>query len=287
MAVAVVTEYGCDREIEALGRAGVRGVAVSLRGVEMDTGLAVPWKLPGFLAGEVPDGILVRSTPAEPSLQQWGWDVLCGLQDYGVLVWNAPHAAALSRNKARASAALTSRRVPTPRAWCSSGVVPDEYGSPRVVKPVVGSNGEGVEIWDGIQGVGGVGCWTTDIVYRQAWVDTGGSVEEGWVDYRVLVSGGKALAQMLRRSRIGWVVGLSSGASAERSGRSDVNDLAVRAVKALGLNYGGVDIAEGANGLEVIEVNACPQWNAGQQSTSSVNLAAAVVADFLDSIRLR
>jgi len=55
-----------------------------------------------------------------------------------------------------------------------------------------------------------------------------------------------------------------------------VEELALRAVEALGLIYAGVDILETGNGPVLLEVNASPSWQ-GLQEASGVDVADRIV----------
>ncbi|MBV8428272.1 MAG: hypothetical protein JOZ88_13610, partial [Hyphomicrobiales bacterium] len=61
--------------------------------------------------------------------------------------------------------------------------------------------------------------------------------------------------------------------------------LAIRSAAAVEADFAGVDILLGSDERPyVLEVNSMPAWR-GLQSVASVDIAAAVAADFLDRLR--
>jgi ribosomal protein S6--L-glutamate ligase len=63
-------------------------------------------------------------------------------------------------------------------------------------------------------------------------------------------------------------------------------DLAVRATRALRLDYAGVDLLVGAHGPLVLEVNGTPAFRAIQETTGR-DMAAAIVAHAIGDRRLK
>ncbi|MFQ6080978.1 MAG: RimK family alpha-L-glutamate ligase [Candidatus Bathyarchaeia archaeon] len=56
----------------------------------------------------------------------------------------------------------------------------------------------------------------------------------------------------------------------------DLQELALRATKSMGLLYAGVDILETENGPVLLEVNGSPSWQ-GLQKATGVNVAERLV----------
>jgi tetrahydromethanopterin:alpha-L-glutamate ligase len=96
-------------------------------------------------------------------------------------------------------------------------------------------------------------------------------------DIRVFVVGDEALAAIYRVSSAGaYVSNLSQGGrplQCELTG--ELQELAVRATRAIGADFAGVDLLEGADGLVVLEINGTP-------SGKGINLACGV--DVTDKI---
>ncbi len=79
-------------------------------------------------------------------------------------------------------------------------------------------------------------------------------------DVRVFVIGDEAVGAMYRISPLSFVTNYSQGADLDPAPIEPYKEIAVRATKALGLEYAGVDLIESPDGPKVIEVNPSPQW---------------------------
>ncbi len=93
-------------------------------------------------------------------------------------------------------------------------------------------------------------------------------VPHGCEDIRVFVVGGEPVAAMVRRGET-WKTNVAQGAKAEPLALDDkLREMALRATRALGADYTGVDILpiEGG-GYTVIEVNGIPGWRALRAAT--------------------
>ena len=90
-------------------------------------------------------------------------------------------------------------------------------------------------------------------------------------DTRAFVIGERVVAAMTREAPPGgWKSNVSQGGRASPTSLSpELSELAIRATKALELEYSGVDVAEiPGGGYCVLEVNASPSWQALRQTTS-------------------
>jgi glutathione synthase/RimK-type ligase-like ATP-grasp enzyme len=99
------------------------------------------------------------------------------------------------------------------------------------------------------------------------------------------VCGGEPVASMIREGD-SWITNVHQG------GRplawhppAAAADLAVRAARAVTVDYAGVDLIDDGNGgYLVLEVNSMPSWS-GLQRVSEVPIAAVLVRRFLDAVR--
>ena len=131
---------------------GVEPVLFSLADVAVVTGGGEPLRVPGF-PDALPDGVLMRTIAGgtfEATTMRLG--VLHALVAAGVTVWNAPTAIERSVDKAATSLLIARAGLPTPDTW----VVLEARGrrrprrrearpgAPLVLKPLFGSQGEGL-----------------------------------------------------------------------------------------------------------------------------------------------
>jgi ribosomal protein S6--L-glutamate ligase len=65
---------------------------------------------------------------------------------------------------------------------------------------------------------------------------------------------------------------------------NDLEELAIKASKILGLIYAGVDILETKDGLVLLEVNGSPSWQ-GLRKASGINVAELLVKHAVDSLK--
>ena len=86
----------------------------------------------------------------------------------------------------------------------------------------------------------------------------------------------------MRRVGSSWLNNIAQGARCEKALPDDAMvQMAEAAIKALDMDYGGVDIIRGERGnYSVIEVNSIPAWK-GLQSVCDENIANLLATDFL------
>jgi RimK family alpha-L-glutamate ligase len=105
-------------------------------------------------------------------------------------------------------------------------------------------------------------------------------------DVRAFVVGDRVVAAAWR-SAPGWRTNVAQGARAERAELPpEWEDLSLRAARAVGAEYAGVDLLPAdAGGVFVLEVNGIPGWRALQQTTDT-DVAEAIVRQ-LETVRSR
>lgn len=271
---------------EALEAKGREAIFLSLTechfDLEQDT---VPIRLPGF-EGSLPEGVFVRGVPGG-TLEQVTFylDLLHGLKSLGIPVYNDGRAIERTVDKAMTSFVLHQAGIPTPLAWVTGR--PEEArarmeselarGHSVVTKPLFGSQGVGLRRYSSHHELETL-CPDQGLFYLQRYVDSGDDSH----DFRVFVIAGKAIAAM-RRCGITWLNNVHQGARCEPVMLDEILlvRLAEDAVKALDMNYAGVDIIRDRNGrATVLEVNSIPAWK-GLQSVSQIPIANYLVEDFL------
>lgn len=108
------------------------------------------------------------------------------------------------------------------------------------------------------------------VYYLQRFVPHGDS------DLRAFVLGDRVLAAM-RRTGQTWKSNVAAGArAAPYAATARIEELAVRAARAVGAVCAGVDLLPGEDGcLYAIEVNSIPGWQA-LQTTTTLNIAGEI-----------
>jgi RimK family alpha-L-glutamate ligase len=276
-------DWHARRLIKAFAARGVAALPAALAACGFRTesaGIAIPGT-----DGALPELAFVRTVAAgsfEQVTHRLG--VLHALAAAGVAVVNEARAIERCVDKSTTSAILHRAGLPTPPTWSTESreeaqaIVARETaaGHGVVLKPLFGSQGRGLrrlgpgEALPEEDAVAGV-------YYLQRLVP---QREGAWHDWRVLVVGGRAAAAMIRRGR-SWVTNMRQGARAEKaSPEGEAGRLAAAAAAAVGARYAGVDLIEGADGFQVLEVNSMPAWH-GLQSVSDVDVAQALVDDAL------
>ena len=252
---------------------GDRGDARS--GAARDAGGAVG---AGDVDLEALDALLIRFIPPG-SLDQivFRVDALHVVHDRGLPVVNPPRAVERTVDKHWTSRLLSEAGVPTPATVVVEGFE-DALAAFRtmgdvLVKPLLGSGGRGI-----------VRVTDEDLAYRvfralesqRSVFYLQEFVPHGCSDLRFLVAGGRVVAAA-RRTGDGWKTNVAAGArmTAHRP-LPEEEELAVRAARAVGADYAGVDILESESaGRLVVEVNGIPGWRALQRTTS-IDLASEI-----------
>jgi len=252
--------------------------------IQLQEGL-LPLYIPGFTRA-LPDAAFVRGVPGG-SLEEvvLYLDILHALKIMGIPVYNDGHAIERSVDKGMTSFLLQQHSVPTPQTWVlrdrhQALAIAEEQlraGHQLISKPIFGSQGEGIRRIEKMTDL----FWLTHshgVYYLQRFVQCEG---EGYSDWRVFVVHGKVIATMRRRG-IHWLNNVARGASCEAMQADNMMaDIAIKASRALQMNYAGVDIICTQEGdYKVIEVNSIPAWK-GLESVCDVHVAEILVDDLL------
>jgi tetrahydromethanopterin:alpha-L-glutamate ligase len=207
------------------------------------------------------------------------YDLIRLVEASGIPVMNSSDAIQNAANKFYSFYLFRRAGLPIPRtivtAKLAVAVKAVETFGTALAKPTFGSQGKGIVKLESshpdlvarltalIQERG--------VLYLQEFIPNQGR------DIRVFVVGDEALAAIYRVSSAGaYVSNLSQGGrplQCELTG--ELQELAVRATRAIGADFAGVDLLEGADGLVVLEINGTP-------SGKGINLACGV--DVTDKI---
>ena len=244
-------------------------------------------KLPGF--EELPFGIFVRGVPGG-SLEQviFRLDLLHGLHDLGVKIYNSPKSIERTVDKPLTSILLNRAGLPTPKTWiCESDHQANEilkkYSNNNkkiVLKPLFGSQGLGIHLIDQITGLVHDEKFA-GIYYLQEFIER---KNNNFIDMRVLVIDGVAKAGMKRHSK-NWLTNRAQGANCiPLELNQDLSQLSEKACKVLEIDYAGVDLIEDKNGkYHIIEVNSIPAWY-GLQQVVDFDIADCLIDSFIKNV---
>jgi len=234
------------------------------------------------------DALFVRIIPGG-SLEQviFRVDALHRLENAGVRVINSPTAIERTVDKYYTSTLLEDAGLPTPRTVVTEQFQDavdafQELGGDVVVKPIFGAEGRGMvrvsdpdtayRVFRALE----LGRY---IYYLQAFVP------HNQEDIRVFVVGNRAVAGMVRRAD-SWKTNVAQGAQAVPFPvDEELAALSVRAARALGADYAGVDILPTEDGeYTVVEVNGIPGWR-GLKGATGVDVADLLVDYLLETSR--
>jgi len=199
---------------------------------------------------------------------------------------NSFNAAMICGNKLLTSITLSKAGVPTPKTLVafteeSSLKALEKVGYPAILKPVVGSWGRLIAPLKDFDSARAI-LETREFMYPLYQVFYIQEMMQSLTrDIRCFVIAEHAVAAMYRYSAPGeWRTNIAKGGRAEVCPiTSEIEELAVKAAKAVGGEAVGVDMMESPNGLVVHEVNYTTEFKATTESTG-VDIAGLVL-DFL------
>jgi len=213
-------------------------------------------------------------------------DVLCNLERSGLKVVNPPEAIRTAANKHICSYLFREHGLPTPDTILTADIYVAlaairDWGR-AVVKPIFGFKGMDIHcIVDDEHSVKLLRSVidTRGVLYLQRFISNPGR------DIRVFVVDGDVPSAIYRLAPPGsWINNLSRGGSHKRCGvTGEIAGLAVEAAGAVGAVYAGVDLIEGEDGLQILEVNGTPSAR-GLYEACGVNVAQDIVKCVLDMV---
>jgi ribosomal protein S6--L-glutamate ligase len=207
------------------------------------------------------------------------------LEEAGVYVMNPVLPWVAAGDKMAALMKLAKANLPVPPTVVTENMfvgyrAVGEFGR-AVVKQLRGAMGYGVFLVDNPDVAFHIFSMLVNInkpIYVQKFLEKGGG------DYRVVVVGGRVVGVEFRRAE-GWKSNVAQGARPEPAKATpELEELAIRAVEVLGLDYGGVDIAETKEGYYILEVNPTMSWQGFKQATG-INPAEHIIDYLLEKIK--
>lgn len=195
-------------------------------------------------------------------------------------------------NKMFMTMLLKKNNIPTPKTYFSFSSQSaaeniEKVGYPLVIKPVIGSWGRGIiaikdkDTMDAVSEIRDITDSPHDRIYYLQEL-----VKRPPRDIRVITIGDRPIAAMYRKSSGGFKTNIALGADPEICEiTNEIEDLAVKASKAMGGGILGVDMMENDDqGLVVHEVNNTVEFK-GLSRVAEKNIPKEMVEFVLDHIR--
>ena len=210
------------------------------------------------------DALLVRDVGISFGLEEIAvkHDLVKLFEDSGIPVMNSSDAIQNAANKFYSFYLFRRARLPIPRTMVTADLAiavraVETFGT-ALAKPTFGSQGKGIVKLESAQRdlTAQLAALIKErgVLYLQEFIPNPGR------DIRVFVVGEATLAAIYRVSSAGaYVSNLSQGGTPVACTITDeIRDIAVRAAKAIGADFAGVDLLEGADGMVVLEINGTP-----------------------------
>ena len=207
---------------------------------------------------------------------------LAVLETWGIPTVNTFEVADVCGNKLLTTMRLIRDGIPSPRTRLaftpeSALAAVEELGYPAVLKPLVGSWGRlisRVNDRDAAESIlehkDVLGTYMHSIYYIQEYVQKPGR------DIRAFVIGDECIGAIYRSSEH-WITNTARGGKATNCPvTAELNDLCVRAAKAVGGGVVAIDVLEAPDGLVVNEVNYTMEFR-NSIDTTGVNIPGRVV----------
>ena len=216
------------------------------------------------------------------SISYYGTAVVRQFQEMDVFCANTAHGITNSRDKLRSLQILSRHHIGIPRTTFvrdRKDVLPAIKrvgGAPVVIKLIEGTQGIGVLLAESIKAAESIiellQSQKQNVLVQKFVAESKGK------DIRAFVIGDRVVAAMRRVAQ-----GQEFRSNVHRGGIAEVVELderyvetAVRAAQILGLQLAGVDMLEGKNGPQIMEVNSSPGLE-GIESCTGLDVAGAVI----------
>ncbi|MFL0798085.1 MAG: RimK family alpha-L-glutamate ligase [Cellvibrionaceae bacterium] len=216
------------------------------------------------------------------SITYYGTAVVRQFQEMDIFCANTAHGIANSRDKLRSLQILSRHHIGIPRTTFvrdKKDVLPAIErvgGAPVVIKLIEGTQGIGVLLAETVSAAASIiellQSQKQNVLIQKFVAESKGK------DIRAFVVGDRVVAAMRRVAQ-----GQEFRSNVHRGGVAEPVDLpeeyietAVRATQILGLRVAGVDMLEGANGPQIMEVNSSPGLE-GIETCTGLDIAGAVI----------
>jgi ribosomal protein S6--L-glutamate ligase len=216
------------------------------------------------------------------SITYFGTAVVRQFQEMDIFCANSAHGILNSRDKLRTMQLLSRHEIGIPR----TAFVRDQKdilpaiervgGAPVIIKLIEGTQGVGVLLVESIKTAEAIvelmNTQKQNVLIQKFVSESKGK------DIRAIVVGGRIVAAMRRTA-----VGTEYRSNVHRGGTFEAIELdeayaatALQATRVLGLNVAGVDMLEGADGPQIMEVNSSPGLE-GIETCTQLDIAGTII----------
>ncbi|HME51207.1 MAG TPA: lysine biosynthesis protein LysX [Candidatus Lokiarchaeia archaeon] len=227
------------------------------------------------------------------------------LENYGYRVISSHDTLALTEDKLITTSILHKNGIPTPKTMITftkeaALEAIQELGYPAIIKPVMGSWGRLVALLDNkrtataiIEDREELGTVFHKVYYLQEYVHKPGRSLDQYIDgdevardIRAFVIGDEVASAMYRYEvQDDWRSNVTLGGKAEAYRiTSELEEIALKAAKAVNGEIVGVDLMETSKGLVVVEVNGTPQFQGIMKSTG-INIPKRILEYVIKSTK--
>jgi len=221
------------------------------------------------------DYLIVRGGPGIKRIEDWNLllSVIKNLESDGIKCINSSQVIENGMNKFLTYQLFKKNNIPTPETSLYHDVLSINK-FPVVAKPVIGSEGEGVEKIKNKEEL-------KQIKYRPVLIQE--FIPHGGIDYRAYIVGDRVLGGIARRAKDGWITNLAKGGIPEKHILSkEEENIAKRAAAAINAEIATVDFVNLDGNIYVLEVNVLPLFSERLVEVTGFNLAEEIVKYFLE-----
>ncbi len=220
------------------------------------------------------DYVIVRGGPGIKNISDWQRLIktVKNIEEKGIKCINSSEAIKKGLDKYSTYMMLRKNNIPTPETCLLGRFVGDSF--PIVVKPVMGSEGEGVVKIENQQELERLK--TKEQLLVQEFIPHGG------VDYRAYIVGHCVVGSIARRAKNSWITNIAKGGVPEKYVLSEaVEKIAKQAAAAIGAEIATVDFAiindKAKEQIHVFEVNTLPLFSKALEEITGFNLAEEII----------
>ena len=211
----------------------------------------------------------------------FGTNVVRHFEAMGVFTVVSSEGITNSRDKWTCFQILAKNQIPVPKTVYASFFEFEEQlktfeGKPIIIKLLEGTHGEGVILSESPQNalatIETLNAAGVKFILQESIEEANGA------DIRAIVVDGVVVAAMKRKCKVGdFRSNLHRGGTSESITLSSTEEkTAIKAAKAIGLGFCGVDILQSKNGPLVLEINSTPGLE-GVENTSGKNVSKSVI----------